>query len=641
MLHDLTDKRPFTTLSDKEKSKKEFSEIDIEKTKSILREKQATKDILKAYDPEENKVYQLIVLYQYDNESILDKLNVDRVAGTDYLNIIYKSENPEMSAYVVNTIGKEFISFFNSINDTRTVESTGRLDTLAARKRKEIIEKTNQLSEYKKSFNSPNINDRATAALDMVKDLQSQLSTEQAKLNGLTANRKTIEQKLAALGSISETAPANNSELMRLQQENRNLAGDLSKKGGSDATIEAQMKANELKINQLQPSGGGSSSGTDRAEKRKQRDDLMSQRISITNDIEAQNTTIASLQTNLRNYTAQSQVGGGAEVIANGLQNDIDRLNKEYEQMTGVLQNAANISVAPEINFKQTLRGQPAIRPEHSGRKVIIAVGAIAAFMFSSLWIIIMDFLDQSVRAPSIFNKVVNLKLLAVVNKIDLKHKELGNYFTISEESKEEDKHAYVENLRKLRYEIETSGKKIILFTSTKEKEGKSTIIESLANSFSLTKKKVLLIDTNFSNNSLTEKFEAKPLLDEFSLNGEPTSMEKLANIKSSTKIPDVDIIGCKESTFSPDEILQKNNLLANLPKLIGKYDYILMEGASLNFHADTKELLKYAEAVVVVFSSRSVIRQTDKDSIRFLKSEKEKLIGAVLNEVEDDNIDM
>jgi len=117
--------------------------------------------------------------------------------------------------------------------------------------------------------------------------------------------------------------------------------------------------------------------------------------------------------------------------------------------------------------------------------------------------------------------------------------------------------------------------------------------------------------------------------------------MEKLASIKSSTKIPNVDIIGCRESIFSPDEVLQKNNLLENLPKISGRYDYILMEGASLNFHADTKELLKYAEAIIVVFSAKSVIRQTDKDSIIFLKNQKEKLIGAVLNEVEEDNVDM
>ena len=640
MLHDLTGEKPFTVLTDKDKSKEAYQQADPGKAKQILLEKKASKEILKAYDADEKKVYALLQLYQYENESILDQLTVDRVTGTDYLNIIYRSENPEMSAFVVNTIGKEFISFFNSINDTRTVESAGRLDTLAAKKRKEIEEKTKQLADYKKSFNSPNINDKAAAALEMVKDLQAQLSSEQAKLNGLKADLRSVNQHLEMLDPVTEGSPANNNEVIRLQHDNRDLAAELLNKGGRDAAIEAKIAANQNRINQLLPTGS-SSGGDETADKRRKREDLLSQKISVQNNIEAENTTIASLQTSLKKYNAQSTIDGGAEVIAAGLQTEIDNLNKQYGQMAGALQNAENVSVAPEINFKQTLKGQPAIRPEHSGRKIIIAAGALASLMISCIWIIIMDFLDQSVRAPSIFGKTVNIKLLSVINKVDLRHKPIEAYFKITAETTPDNSFTYVENLRKLRYEIEASGKKIILFTSTKPQEGKTTIIESLANSFSLTKKNVLLIDTNFSNNTLTQKFGAKPLLEQFSLNGEPNGMEKLALINSRTGIPNVDIIGCRESLFSPDEVLLNNNLLANLSKISGQYHYILMEGASLNYHADTKELLKYADAIVAVFSAKSVIRQTDKDSIQFLKNQKEKLIGAVLNEVEEDNIDM
>jgi polysaccharide biosynthesis transport protein len=639
MLHDLDAKQPYTILNAKEKSKPEYTNVNMDKARQILLQKRASKEILKAFDPEENKVYQLIQLYQYDNDAILDQLIVDRVQGTDYLNIIYKSENPEMSAFVVNTIGKEFISFFTNIMSTRAEESTGKLDTLAAKKRKEIDDKTKQLSDYKGKFHSANPEDRNAAALEMVKDVNSQLSAERSKLNSLNADLRTVNQNLEALGTIADNAPSNNSELIALNQKNRDLAAELTKKGGTDAAIEAQMKENENKIKQLQPSG--SSGGTDRADKRKKRDDYQSQKIKILNDIDAQNSTITQLQSSLVTFTNKSNEGGGEGVLADAMQKDIDRLNNEYIAMTGQLQNALNVTVAPEINFKQTLVGQPALKPEHSRRKIIIGIGGIAALMLSSIWIIIMDFLDQSVRAPSIFNKAVNLNLLSIANKIDLKHKTIDEYFNINEETRADTDNEYVENLRKLRYEIEASGKKIILITSTKAREGKTTIIEALANSFSLARKKVLLIDTNFSNNSLTEKFEAKPLLDQFSLNGEGNGAEKLAAVKTATKIPYVDIIGCKESAFSPDEVLQKNNLLQNLQKISGQYDYVLMEGASLNNHADAKELMKYADGVVAIFSARSTIRQSDKESIRFLKSNKEKMVGAVLNGVEKDNVDM
>jgi polysaccharide biosynthesis transport protein len=641
MLHDLEQKRPFTVLTDKEKRKPEYMNVNVEKAKQILRQKRASKEILKAYDPEENKVYELIQLYEYDNESILDELTVDRVQGTDYLNILYKSENPEMSAYVVNTIGQEFISFFTSINTTRTVESADKLDSLAVKKKREVDEKTDQLRKFKEKFNSPDVADKSKAAYDVVKELQTQLSTEEGKLNTLTAELNSVNQKLAAFNSTATNNTSNNNtELLSLLQENKTLASELTKKGGpgSDAAIEAKMASNQKRIQQIQPPDANA---TDKTEQRKKKDDLLGDKISLGNSIEGEKSTISSLRSNLNKFTVITREGAGADVVIAQMQQEIDLGNKQYEQMIGSLQNAQNINVSPEINFKQTLLGQPALKPEHSHRKVIIGIGGIAALMLSSIWIVIMDFLDQSVRAPSIFNKLVNFKLLAVINKIDLKNKFVYEYFDIHEDSRTSKDNIFVENMRKLRYEIENTGKKIILFTSTKSQEGKTTIIESLAYSFSLGKKKVLLIDSNFSNNSLTEKFDAKPVLDQFNLNEAHTNAEKMTDIISMTKIPNVDIIGCRKGNYSPDEILPQHNLLQNLGQLSSQYDYILMEGASLNYHADSKELSKYAEAIVAVFSAKSVIRQTDKESIKFLKTDKEKLIGAVLNGVEEDNINM
>ena len=640
MLHDLTSGRPYTILSEKDRSKPEYKNVDLEKAKRILEQKKASKEILKAYDPEEKKVFELIQLYQYDNESLLNQLSVDRVQGTDYLNILYKSEHPEMSAFVVNTIGKEFISFFSSINNTRTEESAGRLDSLAEKKKLEIEEKNNKLITFKEKFKSPDIADRSKAAFDILKDQQTQLSTETGKLNIMQADLNSVNQQLQGLNSAATSTDnsANNSEYITLQQKNRQLASDLANKGGIDQAIEDQIKANQKRMQLIQPSYVNN---TDKSEIKKKREELVNQKISLQNQLEGQKTTIATLQSSVNKFNSMANTGAGQDVIVNQMQAEIDLATKQYEQMIGRLQNAQDVNVAPDINFKQTLVGQPAIQSEPSHRKVIIGIGAIAALMLSSLIILIIDFMDSSLRAPSIFNRVVHLNLLSVVNKIDLKNKLLGDYFNLNEEDRKSSENIYVENLRKLRYEIETSGKKIILFTSTKPQEGKTTIIESLAYSFSLSKKKVLIIDTNFSNNSLTEKFEAKQVLEQFSLNGDRSITDKLVGITSMTKIPNVDIIGCKEGNYSPAEILPKNNLLEFLPQIIQQYDYILMEGAALNFHADSKELSKYADLIIPVFSSRSIIGHVDKESIKFMKDHNEKLIGAVLNEIDLENIDM
>jgi succinoglycan biosynthesis transport protein ExoP len=178
------------------------------------------------------------------------------------------------------------------------------------------------------------------------------------------------------------------------------------------------------------------------------------------------------------------------------------------------------------------------------------------------------------------------------------------------------------------------------LFTSTKPQEGKTTILESMAHTFSMTRKKILLIDSNFSNNTLTRDFSAKPILTTFSSKGQEPA-ERVWNISTISNIPNVDVVGCEEGNYTPSEILPKNNLLEQLEKLKEHYDYVLIEGAALNSHADSKELARFVEGIVLVFSAKNTLGEIDRESIAFLKEHRSKFIGAVLNNVDEENLEL
>jgi succinoglycan biosynthesis transport protein ExoP len=227
------------------------------------------------------------------------------------------------------------------------------------------------------------------------------------------------------------------------------------------------------------------------------------------------------------------------------------------------------------------------------------------------------------------------------VGQIELENKSLKEYFEFSASSdRERNNLPFVENLRKLRYELERSGKRVILFTSTKPQEGKTTILESMAHTFSMTRKKILLIDSNFSNNTLTRDFSAKPILTTFSSKGQEPA-ERVWNISTISNIPNVDVVGCEEGNYTPSEILPKNNLLEQLEKLKEHYDYVLIEGAALNSHADSKELARFVEGIVLVFSAKNTLGEIDRESIAFLKEHRSKFIGAVLNNVDEENLEL
>ncbi len=244
-------------------------------------------------------------------------------------------------------------------------------------------------------------------------------------------------------------------------------------------------------------------------------------------------------------------------------------------------------------------------------------------------------------RTPTIFKKETKLDVLSSVGEIELDKKSLQEYFNFNPHSdREKNELPFIENLRKLRYEIEQSGKRVILFTSTKPQEGKTTILESVAHTFSMSKKKILLVDANFRNNTLTRDFSANTALVTFSMQGNE-SVEKVWDITTVSNITNVDVIGCEEGNYTPSEILPKNNLLEHLEKLKQHYDYILIEGAALNTNADSKELTDYVEGVVLVYSAKNTLGEIDRESIAFLKEHSEKFIGAVLNNVDEQNLDL
>ena len=276
-------------------------------------------------------------------------------------------------------------------------------------------------------------------------------------------------------------------------------------------------------------------------------------------------------------------------------------------------------------------------------RTIIVGVSGIAMLIIVSLVILILEFLDSSLRSPSIFQRETKIKLLTVVNKMDLAKKSMKESFDLANsENINLNSKTFIESFRKLRFELENSGKKIILLTSLKPAEGKSALLEALAYTFSMTKKKILLIDANFSNNTLTRKFSAKPTLESFSLGLQDNATDKIWGITTLTDIVNVDVIGCNEGNYTPAEVLPKNNLLFNLHKVGQHYDFIFIEGAALDSHADSKELSKYADGIVIVYSAKNSLGEIDKESIQFLNNgTNNKFIGAILNNVETDYLDV
>jgi polysaccharide biosynthesis transport protein len=613
ILHDLT-QSPFTVLSEEDQKKA----IETISKEAAIKAFQGKLDSMQMLSPSINgdkKLLYLLFLYGYDYGTVYKNLDIGRYQRSDYLNISYVSKDPGLSAFVVNTAYEEFIKYYGTNRDKTLAQSVDTLRKIMERK-KQISDEKNQILQQAGLGSS----EKSNTDISVITNLESQLTSERSKLATLQSDLRKVNQRIANLDSKPvDNDIALRDEILQLQTamksayadyQRTNDAADLKKYN----TLTAQYTQKALALKQ--------STGT--KDPVVEKVDLQAQKTDLEIDIQSTSSFVSSLQGKINALKSAVASSGSNDVAIATLKQEADLANKEYLEAQYNYNKASDLGGLSVVNFRLAVPGQPALGPEPSKRTLIIALAAFAAFFTTIAIIIFVTYLDSSVRTPLIFSKNVNLRLISLINYMNLRNKNIkdviANTYTSIDSEETNRNNTFRESLRKLRYEIEISGKKVFLFTSTKKGQGKTTIIQALAYSMSLSKKRVLIIDTNFCNPDLTAQLEAEPILEKIIPQNfdDKHLVEEIKKHSKDLGIGSIYAIGSAGGDYTPSEILPRENLLHHLQTLTSYFDYILLEGPPLNDFSDSKELVQYVEGVIAVFSAQDVIKQIDRQSITF-----------------------
>jgi uncharacterized protein involved in exopolysaccharide biosynthesis/Mrp family chromosome partitioning ATPase len=638
LIHDLTNPKPFRFLSEKERKAPEYLQFNRITGLQLARHKLDSLQMLTSYQPDERKLLEYMKLCKYDYESIRKRLNVGRLQRTDYIDISFGSENPELSAFVVNTLYNEFIRYYRSMRSERSVENIGTFEALVNQKKTELDQKIDALRNYKSSEGLLNVEAASGNELGLISQLEKGLLDEKANYNSLNSSLQSVNEQLEQMNRGRSVYDNNNAAIITLRKQ-LNQDNDAYIRGGSsDQELADKIKDQRAQLQKLMSSASVATGKT------VSKDELLQKKASLEADLKASQLNIGSLQNKIASLRGSVGSYANKEATVSTLQKEVDLAQEEYNRLKEKLNSALDSRIAPPDDFRQTLKGQPAFKPESSKRIIIMGMAGASVFLLTTLGVLFMEFFDSSMKSPSVFEKQVDLKLISTINHADLNRYSIPE--VLQKQVPDDDvshrrQNTFRELLRKLRYEVESSNKAIFLFTSTEPQQGKTTLIQALAYSLSLSNKRVLIIDTNFCNNDLTVALNAKPTLETFSMAPEEVSIDKVREIVTTYNIHGVEVIGCKGGDYTPSEILPRNHLLNYLPVLKEYYDFVLLEGAPLNDYTDSKELVNYVEGVIAIFSSRISLKQNDKESIQFLQNMNGKLLGAVLNNVNDDFLEL
>lgn len=170
---------------------------------------------------------------------------------------------------------------------------------------------------------------------------------------------------------------------------------------------------------------------------------------------------------------------------------------------------------------------------------------------------------------------------------------------------------------------------KTILFTSTKQNEGKSTTVAYVTQAFAkLENTKVLVVDLDLRNPTIHKLF---------GIGNTYGIMDHLKNgrdlDKCITKIEEnLDIITPGAIPPNPTEILSSRKLGEFIKNIKEKYDYIFIDSPPVGIVSDGIIISKYTDGVMYVVGANETDINHAKEVIDNMKKSEVNIIGAILN---------
>ena len=197
----------------------------------------------------------------------------------------------------------------------------------------------------------------------------------------------------------------------------------------------------------------------------------------------------------------------------------------------------------------------------------------------------------------------------------------------------------YVETFQKLcmklDYRMKQQGGKTVLVTSVQENEGKTTVSANLALSLAKRGKKVLLVDCDLRKPAQYKLFgqtygKGNPQIGNV-LAGKETPQQAVRTLRDTEML----LLAGSRSYKNATKLVVSRTAEQAFAQMAEEVDYVILDTPPLYLTADTEELMRYADAgLLVVRQNCSRVRDIN-DAVDIFKKADCPLLGCVLNNLQ------
>jgi polysaccharide biosynthesis transport protein len=550
---------------------------------------------------------------------LIGTLNVVRQGHTSILEISVTSSKPELSSLITNTLIDNYIEHSFRDNYTSTSKISGWLNSQLSDLKDNLGKSQAQMIDYQRDLGIVGVEPKDSVFVTSLEELNKQLADAEV-------DRMVKEARLKAIKSstpdVIDAAAVQDPALQALKEQLTQLRGQYSSMSQTYGTAYAPLKSLKAQIDQLQRNlGDEETAQVDRAQK----------------EYDAAQNNEDMLRKSL-NDEEQSAYKNGAK----GVQYEFARSEYEanrilYDGLQQRLQEAGIMAGLHTTSIRIVDNADIPVFPSHPRKRANLAVGGASGLMLGFILALLFESLDTNLKTMNDIERALQLPLLAAIPSVETEDL-LPSKFRESAISRGASSWSRIaEALRGMRTSILLSSPgappKVIMITSTRPAEGKSSVATLMAITFALNGSRVLLIDADLRRPSVHLRFRIPKGL------GLSSLLSGKSNIKDATtewpELTNLHIMTSGPVPPLPSELLGSRQMEDLILKLREEYDFVLIDTPPVLAVTDASILGRLTDAAILIIRYGAAQRHVVQRCIDLLDRSGAHLLGVAVNVVD------